>query len=281
MEEGVAPQYVYYALRANRSLLLKYANGTTFPELSGGALREVAIPMPRADTQRLVVDMLDPIDDKEVHCIQLADRLMRLARALYFRSRRQAKHRVALGDLAELRGGRTPSTKALGLWSGRNFWATPKDLTSRSLPFLDATDRTLSDEGIEVWGAALAPAGSVLLATRATIGAATIVSAPMAFNQGCTAVVPRDQRMASYLFHELSSRVTYLESLASGTTFLELGKRSLREMVVSVPSVETLDSVLPQLALLHRRAESLAQEADRLAVLRDGLLRQIFGTKVA
>ena len=48
----------------------------------------------------------------------------------------------AIGDLAEVVGGTTPSTKQPAYWEGgMHAWATPKDLSGLSVPVLLDTER--------------------------------------------------------------------------------------------------------------------------------------------
>ena len=270
------PGYYYYALRARRSVLLRHANGTTFPELGTRALQEIEIPVASLAIQRSLVECFDPIDDKEICALRLAERLIHLGRALFLRVRKEASRHCTLGELGDLIGGRTPPTSDPSLWSGGHPWATPKDLTRGKLPFLEPTERTLTAAGIQQVRGAVAPAGSILLATRATIGAVTMATHSVAFNQGCTAFVPEEPSLQHYMFHELALRIPYIESLATGTTFLEVGKGALREMLISLPRQELLDELSRDLQLIHERAESLMREASRLQALRDGLLSQMF-----
>lgn len=270
------PAYYYYALRAKRSVLLRHANGTTFPELGTRGLQEIEIPVASLSVQRRLVEGFDPLDDKEICALRLAERLMQLGRALFLKARKGSSRNCAIGELGDLIGGRTPPTGDSSLWGGGHPWATPRDLTRGKLPFLEPTERTLTAAGLQQARGAVAPAGSVLLATRATIGAVTLATHPVAFNQGCTAFVPEEPSLQHYMLHELALRIPHIESLATGTTFLEVGKGALREMTVPLPPPEPLAELSRDLALIHRRAESLMREASRLQALRDGLLSRMF-----
>ena len=74
----------------------------------------------------------------------------------------------ALGDVVDVLGGTTPSTKVLEYWNGgTHCWATPKDLSELSSPVLLDTERKITDAGLAKIGSGLLPKGSVLLSSRA------------------------------------------------------------------------------------------------------------------
>ena len=76
-----------------------------------------------------------------------------------------------LGEVANIVGGTTPSTKKTEYWEGGiHFWATPKDLSSLSVPVLLETKRKITDAGLQKIGSGLLPPGTLLLSSRAPIG---------------------------------------------------------------------------------------------------------------
>lgn len=90
-----------------------------------------------------------------------------------------------IGDLADVLGGSTPSTKEPLYWDGgTHHWATPKDLSGISVPVLLDTERCVTDAGITQISSGLLPPGTVLLSSRAPIGYLAIAEIPIAINQG-------------------------------------------------------------------------------------------------
>ncbi|WP_416193648.1 restriction endonuclease subunit S [Nitrobacter sp. TKz-YC01] len=96
-----------------------------------------------------------------------------------------------IGELAEIVGGSTPSTKSEEYWNdGHHIWATPKDLSKLDGLFLFDTERRITDAGLAKIGSGLSPAGTVLLSSRAPIGYLAVADAPTAVNQGFIAIRP-------------------------------------------------------------------------------------------
>ena len=62
----------------------------------------------------------------------------------------------ALGEIVEVVGGTTPSTKVIEFWQGgTHCWATPKDLSHLSTPVLLDTERKITDAGLDKIGSGL------------------------------------------------------------------------------------------------------------------------------
>ena len=91
---------------------------------------------------------------------------------------------VTIGEIAEVVGGSTPSTKEPSYFDGGIPWLTPKDLSSHHHRYISRGGRNLSQAGLDSCSAKLVPPGSVLLSTRAPIGYVAIAHNPIATNQG-------------------------------------------------------------------------------------------------
>lgn len=151
------------------------------------------------------------------------------------RSGWQAK---SLDQLATVVNGGTPKTKVEKYWGGNNLWVTPAEMGKRKDPFINVTQRTLSNEGLQNSSASLVPASSVIMSTRAPIGHLVINTEPMAFNQGCRGMVPGDELDVKYLYYFLLGNVKLLNDLGTGATFKELSAGKLKSVPVPYPLLE-------------------------------------------
>lgn len=146
--------------------------------------------------------------------------------------------RVALRRVARVLNGGTPSADATN-WNGSLPWATPEDLGQPGR-HVSATRRTLTEDGLRN-GSTLAPAGSVLVSTRAPIGYVKINDVPMAFNQGCRALIPTgDERFLAYVLEGLRRD---LEALGQGSTFTEVSTAALAGWHIPSPDPATQRAV--------------------------------------
>jgi type I restriction enzyme S subunit len=176
---------------------------------------------------------------------------------------------VPVRRLARLVNGGTPPP-AEEFWNGEVLWATPVDLASVDGRVLEQTQRTLTPIGAEK-ASVIVPAGSVLMSTRAPIGYLAINAAPMAFNQGCKALVPRTGTDARYLMLALWSERERLKSLGTGSTFMELGNEALLSFRVPVVDYREQVEIADRLELLLERVREAKAERLRQAELMDEL----------
>lgn len=160
----------------------------------------------------------------------------------------------ALGEVCTVVNGGTPDTKVAEFWGGTNAWITPAEMGNLSTPYLDASRRTITEEGLRNSSAQLLPKHSVILSSRAPIGHLVINEIPMASNQGCKGLIPNKDLSYKYLYYFLYCNKEYLNSLGSGTTFAEISGTKLKEVQIPLPSlgkqkeiVKKLDSVFAEI----------------------------------
>ncbi len=182
----------------------------------------------------------------------------------------------ALGEMVDVVGGTTPSTKVAEYWSGgTHCWATPKDLSDLSSPVLLDTERKVTDAGLEKIGSGLLPMGTVLLSSRAPIGYLAVSEKPVAINQGFIAMPPRDGTSNLFLLHWCSAFQAEIINHANGSTFLEISKGNFRRIPMSIAGKAVMDAFDRQARALHERIVANEREARSLAAERDAQLPKL------
>lgn len=174
----------------------------------------------------------------------------------------------SIGDVCDVFNGGTPKTGVSQFWGGTHLWITPAEMGKRISPYVDETERTLTDLGLENSSARPLPAFSVILSSRAPIGHLVINTKPMATNQGCKGLVSRGEIDHKFLYYYLTSTVDLLNSLGTGTTFKELSGGKLKEVPIPVPPlpeqrriVGILDEAFAGIATAKANAEKNRQNA--------------------
>jgi type I restriction enzyme S subunit len=289
------------------------ATGTTVLGIKQSELRKVVLSLPPINEQRAIAYILGTLDDKIELNRQMNETLEAMARALFkswfvdfepVRAKAEGrdpglpKHIAGLfpdsfedselgdiprgweiepvGDLANVVGGTTPSTKELSYWEGgTHAWATPKDLSGLSVPVLLDTERRITDTGLSQIGSGLLPRGTVLLSSRAPIGYLAVAELPVAINQGFIAMVASGR--ASNLFLLLWASVAHedIVSRANGSTFLEISKANFRPIPVVTPTASVMKSFDRLARPLYERLVECERQSRLLAVLRDSLLPKL------
>jgi len=182
-------------------------------------------------------------------------------------------------DVALVSGGGTPKTAVDAYWGGQVAWATPTDITKLGAPYLDATSRTITEKGLASCASRLHPTSSILMTSRATIGAFALTQQPAAVNQGFIVVNAYAETDQMWLFHDMRSRVKEFVSHANGATFLELPRGKFKALSVAMPrdGGKGLDEVVRP---VHRMAAELQREILALAGTRDALLPLLMSGKL-
>ncbi len=143
---------------------------------------------------------------------------------------------VKLGECTEIITGTTPSTRVESNWGGSHLWITPAELNDNSF-FIKDTKRKLTDAGLKSKSLSVMPIDTVLLSTRAPIGKVAIVGSPMSCNQGFKNFICNDSLNPIYLYSLLKYNKDYLNSIGTGTTFTEISKTAVSNIVIPVPNI--------------------------------------------
>lgn len=276
-------EFVSYqlGLQATRKWIVRHAVGATMLNLNTSILSNVPLRVPAIATQRAIAAVLGALDDKIAANGRLASTVENLADSVFAR----AVADIEMGprtfeELASIQGGGTPSTKVEGYWNGEINWATPTDITNLNAPYLETTGRSITSDGLKACSSALHPVGSILMTSRATIGAFAIAQAPTAVNQGFIVVNAHEPDHQWWMFHEMRSRVPEFLSHANGATFLELSRGKFKKFLVRLPDEAAVKEFSSAVAPLHERARAASIESTQLAKARDVLLPLLMSGKL-
>jgi type I restriction enzyme S subunit len=177
----------------------------------------------------------------------------------------------SLGEVCTVVNGGTPKTGVSDYWDGGHLWITPAEMGKRLSPYVNKTERKITDAGLRDSSARMLPENSVILSSRAPIGHLVINTSPMATNQGCKGLVPAPQLDHKFLYYYLSSIVDLLNELGTGATFKELSGGKLKEVPIHLPDVpeqkrivDILDEAFDGIATAKANAEKNLQNARAL-----------------
>lgn len=266
------------SLPATRNWISQHAVGATMPNLNTSVLRDVPVKLPPIEEQQGIAATLGALDDK-IESNRLAIELIdELARLIFrkWRDRVAGDEQTTFGEFADVYGGTTPKTSVPEYWDGGLAWTTPTDVTRLGgAPYLFSTTRTITQEGLASCTAVLHPTGTILMTSRATIGAFAVNQIPAATNQGFIAVRPKREVERWFLFEEMRSRVPEFIDHANGSTFLEISRGNFKALPLTVPQDRDLTQLDQLLSPLHHKAAQAVAESARLAGLRDVLLPEL------
>ena len=237
----VDKNYLFYLLPA-----LNYS------ELTGGAakgetlnkekIKNLPIPLPPLPEQKRIVEILSLAEDlikRQKEAIALIDKIL-MAKFLEMfgdpATNPKGWEVGNLGEVAEVKGGGTPSRKKSEFFEGNIAWATPTDLSAIPSIFLEDTKEHITEEAIKKSSTTLMPPKTVLLSSRATIGLVAISKIPICFNQGITGFYcDEDVLLPQYLFFVFKKLKDKLPDLSGSTTFPEIKRTTLRNFQIPLP----------------------------------------------
>ena len=169
--------------------------------------------------------------------------------------------------IASVISGATPSSNTGSYWEGHIAWVTPQDLGALGSRYMTTSARRITRKGYEACGATMAPAGSVVISTRAPIGHTGILSSTACTNQGCRLLVPNGAIQPEHLYYSLKVARPELESIGQGTTFAELSRNELARFAVPVAPRREQAAIVRFLDHADRRIRRYIRAKQKLIAL--------------
>lgn len=163
---------------------------------------------------------------------------------------------VKIGDIGEVVGGGTPSTKCSDYYGGDIPWITPKDLSNFRNRYISRGERMISKLGLENSSARILPPFSVLFTSRAPIGYIAIAKNELCTNQGFKSIIPDPKKCnALFLYYLLKYKKNDIELIANGSTFQEVSGTALKNFEVSIPPLAEQRKIAGVLSALDDKIE--------------------------
>ncbi|MEH1589251.1 restriction endonuclease subunit S [Cutibacterium avidum] len=183
--------------------------------------------------------------------------------------------RKTVGDCSLILQGGTPSTLIGKYWDGDVTWVTPSDISRLTGMWITNSKRNLSPAGIAHSSAVILPEKTILLCTRATIGALALTTRPMATNQGFKNLVCKPGVDPVFLAYLLTTKTDEMKALSVGTTFLELSKKNLSEIPLRVPPHSEQRAIAEVLSGFDEHLANLDELITKKKAIRDGALETL------
>jgi len=182
----------------------------------------------------------------------------------------------SINDLADVIGGGTPDTTVKSYWDGEIQWFTPSEIGKNK--FVDASLRTITEDGLNNSSAKLLPPNTILLSSRATIGECSLSLRECATNQGFQSLVSKKCNV-DYLYYLIQTKKKDLIRKSCGSTFLEISANEVRKIQVSVPSDVEQQKIAELLSLIDERIVTQNKIIEDLKKLKSAISKHLFARK--
>jgi type I restriction enzyme, S subunit len=261
--------------------------------------KHTVLDMPEFATQQKIAAILSAYDDLIANNQRRITLLERMAEDIYrewfvrlrFPGHEQAKIEkgvppgwmlVPLEKAFKFYGGATPARDTPRYWqNGDVNWFTPTDITGADGIFLGQSGEQCTTEGLANCSSKLFPPYSVMMTSRATIGAIGINLTPACTNQGFVTCIPNENYPLAYLYHWLKLGKLHFESLSGGSTFAELTKGTFKRMEILTPPIVLVQQFQKLVAPLFKAIECDLKASANLKATRDALLPRLISGKLA
>ena len=278
--------YAGYALRAPtvRSQIVSQGQGAIRANIGQENLKRVLVPIPSQTEQRAIASVLSDVDEligsleallakkRAIKQAAMQDLLTGRTRLPGFRGEWEKR---AIGDISDIKNGGTPRTGVPSYWGGRIPWCVPTDITASQAKYVVATKRNITSKGLASCGATLLPAGALLLCSRATIGEVKIASIPVATNQGFKSLVCGESVEYEFLYYRLLTLKERMIDLATGSTFLEIGKRDVESLLIDLPPRPEQQAIATVLSDMDDEIAALERRLDKTRAIKQGAMQQL------
>ena len=180
-----------------------------------------------------------------------------------------------LGEIADIVGGGTPSTKNPEYWDGDINWYSPAEIGNQI--YTEKSERQITELGLKKSSAKLLPVGTVLFTSRAGIGKTAILNKEACTNQGFQSIIPRSKMLNSYfLFSRTNSLKQYGETMGSGSTFVEVSGKQMSKMPLFIPNINEQSRIAKLFQSLDKTITLHDKKIQYLKHLKRGLLQKMF-----
>lgn len=277
--------FLYHTLTQAR--LPALASQTAQPILTQSDLGAIILPVPSLTQQNSIVEKLNSFNEAHRATEELIFKTEKLRESLIHELLTRGlpgQHTewkevpsigtipatwqvVRLDDIADIIGGSTPSRKVEEYWGSDIPWVVPSELTKMKGKYLTSTRESITVAGLRSSSLKIIPPMSVLLTTRATIGTAAINLIPVTTNQGFQNLVPKIETDTLWLYYYMLFSKRLLVRRASGSTFLELSRKSVLSMNIALPSIQEQTIIGNQIDSIDNVLENYRKEHKMLKII--------------
>ncbi|MEA5013423.1 MAG: restriction endonuclease subunit S [Candidatus Limiplasma sp.] len=187
---------------------------------------------------------------------------------------------TSLGEICSIINGGTPSTAVCEYWNGDILWCTPTDITSCQSKYISSTANKITQKGLSASSAALLPAGTLLLCSRATIGEVRIARAEITTNQGFKSLITNKSISNEWLYYLICTLKPKMLEKAIGSTFLEISKGDLSSIVVDVPSYDEQTAIASILSDMDAEIEQLEKKLAKYRLIKQGMMQELLTGRI-
>lgn len=180
---------------------------------------------------------------------------------------------VALGKIAKITSGGTPSRENPSYWNGDIPWVKTTQVQNCIIKLADI-DECITEEGSRRSSAKMIPAGSILMAMVGqgkTRGQVAVLDIDAAINQNCAAIILKDGADRDYVYQQLRFRYEEIRNASNSSGQQNLNASLIRSLRIPLPSYAAQKKIGIWLA----EWDSAIEKTERLIAAKGNYLKAI------
>ncbi|MDF2954677.1 MAG: Restriction endonuclease S subunit [Candidatus Alkanophagales archaeon MCA70_species_2] len=300
--KNIEPRYLYYYITTDfvTEYLTQIAETHTsaYPSFTPDVVENLKTPYPSPPEQSRIATVLSWFDDLIENKKRQNEILEKVAMAIFkswfvdfepfkdeeFVYNEELGKEIPKGwevksisEIAKIYLGGTPSRNRKEFWNGDIKWATAKDVANTRGVYIFETEEKITKKGLEKSNAKLLPTNTVIITARGTVGEIRLLGEPIAFNQTCYGLVPKDIS-CYYLFLALRDAITQIKAVSYGTVFDTITMKNFDEIQILLPPQPILEKFHSLVEPLFQKIILNQKQIMVLRKIRDALLpKLVFG----
>ena len=294
-------KYTYYYINIIKEWMEINSSATTVKILNKSTFEKAPFKYPPLEEQKLIVEKIESEFQKIDNALnklniikeQIKQYKQSVLKYAFDENNSFAKGRNyepyeweerALKEVGTIIGGGTPDTTNENYWNGDILWVTPTDITKLNSIYLSTTNRKITKLGLENSSAKIIKKYSLIICTRATIGNSCINTNDVTTNQGIKSIIPNKDYNVLFLHYLINNNTDKLIANSSGSTFKEIAKSKLENLVFKFPNIELQKTIADNIQNIFDKIDNIEnninENIDKLNVLKQAVLKNAFEGKL-
>lgn len=269
--------FLYYLLVYYKPVIENMGSGTTFKEVSGSVMKNLAINIPEIDEQKKIAAILSSLDDKiELNC-RINDNLEQQAQALF---------KSWFVDFEPWQGVMPDDWREGSIYEivdviyGAPYKSNLFNEKKEGLPLIRIRD--LKDYSPQYYTPEILPntefvyMGDVIAGMDAEFIPTLWMGNKGVLNQRCCKFKSKNPKFSNYyIMYLLKPELEFVQSYKTGTTVSHLGKSDIDRFIVVIPSSDVIEDFSRKVEPLLSEKIKTCKEMRILSSLRDTLLPKL------
>lgn len=185
-----------------------------------------------------------------------------------------------LEECIQILSGGTPKTSIGEYWNGNIPWFSVVDTPKESDVFVIDCEKCISELGLDNSSTQLLPVNTTIITARGTVGKLALTGVPMAMNQSCYGIRPKNDKDVFYIYRLMKESLEVLKGRVHGAVFDTITRDTLNNIPCVIPSPQIIGLFEQTVRPIFQKVLMNNFHIQTLSRLRDSLLPKLMKGEV-